>query len=104
MQTREYFKVSHLIAHIDRKITWHRYSAIDVENHYSIRRELTDLEKHQSIQEITDVLIHKGFMNNLRLMFSGIDDTEVKDLDYCLFFILCYSRFIRSALRKNQDG
>jgi len=37
-------------------------------------------------------------------MFSGIDDTEVRDLNYCLFFILCYSRFIRSGLRKNQDG
>ena len=54
----------------------------------------------------TDVLIHKGFMNSLRLEFSGIDGAEVKDLNYCflLFFILCYSRFIRSALRKNWVG
>ena len=43
-------------------------------------------------------------MSYLRLMFSGIDEAEVKDLDYCLLFILCYSRFIRSGLKRNLDG
>jgi len=33
-----------------QKSTWHRYSAIDVENHYSIRRALIDLEKHIPIK------------------------------------------------------
>ena len=36
----------------------------------------------------TNVLIHKGFMNYLRLMFSGIGEAEVKDLNYCLLLIV----------------
>ena len=34
-----------------QKSTWHRDSAIDVENHYSIRRALIDLGEHQSVYE-----------------------------------------------------